>query len=240
MHERPPQLETGDYSAVDNLEVMSVAVNYRRFLARTVADVAGEGVRTALDFGAGTGTHARDLAAQGFSVTCVELDDDLAGRLRKSGFETVRDIAELAGRRFEAVYTFNVLEHIEDDEASLRDIYEAVEPGGRAIVYVPALPALFSSMDRKVGHLRRYRRSELVGRVERAGFRVVEATYVDSLGVLATLLYKVVGNDRGDISERSVGFYDRVAFPLSRVIDRLTGGLFGKNLLVIGERPTAP
>jgi hypothetical protein len=58
---------------------------------------------------------------------------------------------------------------------------------------------------------------------------------VDSLGTMATLAYKVAGNRRGDISTRSVGAYDRYLFPASRVLDRVTGRLFGKNLALVAH-----
>src|SRR5215475_3171635 len=54
-----------------------------------------------------------------------------------------------------AVY-INVLEHIEDDETELKTIFNALAPGGRILIFVPALPFLMSSMDRGLGHFRRY------------------------------------------------------------------------------------
>lgn len=237
MRTKPTQLETGEYTGVDNLEVMAVALKYRRFLAGCVAAADQDrGTAGAIaDFGAGTGTHARDLAALGYDVSCIELDDTLAARLRSDGFTTVSSPADLPEQSFSVVYTFNVLEHIDDDEGALRSLARLVAPDGRIVVYVPAIQALYTSMDAKVGHLRRYRRRDLVQLAERAGFTKIRAEYVDSLGFFATLAYKLVGNDRGDISERSIGFYDRFAFPVSRVLDRATQRLFGKNLLLVAE-----
>ncbi len=238
MHHQPAVTMGDAYTGVDNLEVMAVAVKYRRFLARSVAElvVSDPGV-TLLDFGAGTGTHARDLRDLGFDVCCIEIDRDLRSQLDAEGFSTFASIADLGGRTFPLVYTFNVLEHIVDDRAALDELFAATAPGGTLLVYVPALPSLFSSMDRKVGHLRRYRRRQLERLIRTAGFNITRSTYVDSLGWFATMLYKMVGNDRGDIGTRSVGLYDRFAFPVSRALDRLTGNLFGKNLLVVATRP---
>ncbi|MEJ7582647.1 MAG: hypothetical protein WKF43_00910 [Acidimicrobiales bacterium] len=96
---------------------------------------------------------------------------------------------------------------------------------------------LFSSMDRKVGHLRRYRRGALVDLVERAGFVVDDCRYVDSLGFFVTLLYKVFGDRTGAISHGSVLAYDRIVFPVSRMADRVVSRWFGKNLLLDAHRP---
>src|SRR4051812_40548706 len=220
---------------------MAIAKRYRRFLAGWVAAVAGPARPglSLLDFGASTGTHARDIAALGYDVSCVELDAALQDRLREMGFVTSASLDALAPASHQVVYSFNVLEHIDDDASRVGRPAEVTAPGGGVVLYVPAMPSLWSSMDRKVGHVRRYRRPELEQLARGAGLVVRQSRYVDVLGAAATLAYKVVGNDRGDISEASVGAYDRWIFPVSRALDRVTERLLGKNLLVVAERPAA-
>jgi SAM-dependent methyltransferase len=227
------------YTGVDNLEVMTSARNYLRFLNDSIAQVAGPprtGLRL-LDFGAGTGTHALDLRDRGYVVSCTEVDDTLRARLAVESFDVRRSPDDFDARTFQTVYTMNVLEHVEDDEAALRALHRVLRPGGRLVVYVPALEQLYSSMDRKVGHLRRYNRRPLMQLVCRAGFEIDLASYVDSLGYFTTMLYKVVGSRQGDISTHAVSLYDRALFPVSRAVDRFTGLRFGKNLLLVARRP---
>src|SRR5437588_738887 len=76
-------------------------------------------------------------------------------------------------------------------------------------------------------------RHALVQKGGAAGFRVDRCSYADSLGFLAALAYRAVGNRSGDLNPRSVTVYDRFAFPLSRALDHVTGRLFGKNLALI-------
>jgi hypothetical protein len=116
------------------------------------------------------------------------------------------------------------------------DLARKLSPGGRLFIYVPAFQALFSSMDRKVGHFRRYRRTQLVQLIERAGLTVVRAKYVDSLGFLATLLYKLLGSNTGDLNRRSIVVFDRIVFPISRLFDLLLGRMLGKNLYVVATK----
>jgi hypothetical protein len=92
-------------------------------------------------------------------------------------------------------------------------------------------------MDRQVGHYRRYRRPELTALLRQAGFVIDEARYVDSLGFFAALLYKVLGDTSGSINVQGLRLYDRFIFPLSRLIDRIVAGSFGKNLLLTAHRP---
>lgn len=228
-----------EYTGVDNLEAMDEALKYRRYLAGAVTEVAGPPGADArlLDFGAGTGTYAADLRDAGYAVTCIEIDPRLREHLAGLGFDARGDPAEVADEPFPVAYTFNVLEHIEDDRAALRRLRQAVEPGGALVVYVPAFQVLYTSMDRKVGHVRRYRRRQLVETVAGAGFRVESCRYADSLGFAAALAYRLIGSRDGDLTDRSVRIYDRYFFPASRALDSVTHRMFGKNLLLVARRP---
>ena len=104
-------------------------------------------------------------------------------------------------------------------------------------MYVPAFRVLYSQMDTHVGHFRRYRRKPLKHLLQDTGFAIDAASYVDSLGYLATLVYKLVGSRSGSVSPGSVAFYDTVIFPLSRIIDFLSLGSFGKNLTMVATKP---
>jgi SAM-dependent methyltransferase len=226
------------YSGVDNLEVLTDAVNYNRFLVDAVV-CASHGSRTAVDFGAGEGTHSAAVREHGLSVTCVEPDLRLRERLHSLGFEVYADLGDITDETLEFVYSLNVLEHIEDDRASLAELLKKLRPGGRLFIYVPAIQALYSSMDRKIGHYRRYSKNRLRNIAKDAGFRIERIEYADSCGVIATLLYKLAGSRKGDISAASIKTYDRWVFPLSRVLDRIgLSRLIGKNLMVLLRRPS--
>jgi SAM-dependent methyltransferase len=225
------------YTGIDNLEVLAHAVRYHRFLVQRIVD-ASPGRNAALDFGAGTGSLSTMVRDRGLEVACVEPDARLRDRLRKQGFRVYDDIERVPDRSQGFIYSINVLEHIEDDAGALRTLLSKLEPGGRCLIYVPALGVLFSSMDRKIGHYRRYQRAGFVRVATRAGFAIERAEYADSLGFFATLIYKLVGSRQGDLSPASVRIYDRLVFPLSRVFDRLgCSRVFGKNLVVVMRRP---
>jgi SAM-dependent methyltransferase len=227
------------YPGIDNLEVMAAAENYGRFLRDLVASAAGppDAKPRILDFGAGTGTVAASVTSLGYVVTCLEPDPDLRDHLRSRGLSAVAAVADLAdGDPFDLIYSMNVLEHIEDDVAALAGIRDLLRPGGKLALYVPAFAVLYSAMDRKVGHHRRYRRRDLRSVAERAGFVVDSARYVDCVGFVAALAYKVAGNRDGDIHEGSVAAFDRYAFPMSVQIDKVTQRMFGKNLFLLAHR----
>jgi ubiquinone/menaquinone biosynthesis C-methylase UbiE len=83
---------------------------------------------------------------------------------------------------FDVVGAFDVLEHVQDDDAALRALARATRRGGGVIVLVPQHPRLWSDMDRVAQHVRRYKRAELVQKARAAGLEVVYAgSFVSAL-----------------------------------------------------------
>jgi SAM-dependent methyltransferase len=225
------------FEAPDLIEVMEEAVRYNRFLVDELAGWA-RGADSLLDFGAGNGRFSAALQQRGHEIYAVEPDAALRARIAERGVSARESLAGFDPElRFDGIYTVNVIEHVEDDAGLLRAFFERLRPGGRLFVYVPAFELLFSENDRRVGHLRRYRRSGLRELSVGAGFRVERARYVDCLGFFAGLAYRFFGNRDGGLDLGAVRLYDGAVFPVSRVLDRALGRAFGKNLLLTGVRP---
>jgi hypothetical protein len=95
-------------------------------------------------------------------------------------------------------------------------------------------------MDKEIGHVRRYTRAELKSKALSAGFRIESITYDDFIGFFASTLVKIIGYKNGASlgSKNSLIFYDRVIYPMSRVLD-LVGFryMLGKNLILIATKP---
>lgn len=232
------QNEQKAYTGVDVLETLEDAVNYNRFLTRLVSERSNP-QHAILDFGAGTGTFAELIRDADRHVSCVEVDSKLRGGLSALGFQAYESIEEVGPDSLDVVYSFNVLEHIHDDESIIQQFYRALKPGGLVIVYVPAFEFLTSSFDKRVGHLRRYRRGPLRSMLANVGFEIDESRYVDCLGVAAGLIYKIIDDGSGQLSRCSVAIYDRFAFPVSRVLDHVFQNVLGKNVLIVGRKPVA-
>ena len=164
--------EPTPYTGIENLEVMREAANYNRYLQSLVERHAA-GARRVIDFGAGSGTFAIPCAAAGFDLTAVEPDEHLRALLAAARIDAVADVAALPNEAFHFAYTLNVLEHIEDDVEALRVLRAKLVPRGRLFVYVPAFPVLYTSMDLRVRHVRRYTRATLRGSLEGLAARLV-------------------------------------------------------------------
>jgi SAM-dependent methyltransferase len=224
-----------EYTGTDNLEVMAEAINYNQFLVDLILKHAKKG-ESILDFGAGIGTFAKIISEHGHTVSCIEPDSNQASVITDLGLTAYNDLDQVETNTLDYVYTLNVLEHIEDDRAMLESIYQRIRPGGRLMIYVPAFQVLYSSMDEKVGHHRRYTRESLEAAVKSAGFKVESSRYADSLGFFATLAYKLIGDSSGDVNVRALITYDRLIFPVSRILDKLLGLFLGKNVLLVAVK----
>ena len=220
-----------EFEAPDLIEVMDAAVRYNRFILEQIVEAVA-GARHIIDFGAGNGRFAIGLHKRGFDVAAVEPDAGLRNQIGQEGVPTYAEIDAIPPGNAGAIYSINVLEHIDDDISMLREFHDRLAPDGRLFLYVPAFQLLFSANDERVGHVRRYRRTQLVDVVKAAGFDVDSARYVDSIGFFAGLAYRVFGNKDGGLNSSAVKLYDGAVFPLSRLVDQLAGRWFGKNLML--------
>jgi SAM-dependent methyltransferase len=227
-----PQLS---YTGLDVLWALDGAINYNALLLDLILESAG-GRQPMLDFGAGVGTFSKLLRRKGIDVSCVEPDPYLSDCLVRNGFSTFGDLNEVPDNSLEFVFALNVLEHIADDGAALRQLGAKLTETGRLLVYVPAFDFLWTSLDEKIKHHRRYRRKDLERLTRSVGLSVQKSGYVDSLGLLAALCFKIVGGKKAHPSARAISTYDRYIVPPSRALDRLLGGLFGKNVYVVASK----
>jgi len=227
-----PQLS---YTGLDLLWALDGAVNYNALLVDLILKSA-DGRQPMLDFGAGLGTFSKLLRSEGIDVRCLEPDPYLSDCLVRNGFSTFGDLNEVPDNSFEFVFALNVLEHIADDAAALRQLGAKLRETGRLLIYVPAFKLLWTSLDEKVKHHRRYRRKDLERLTRSAGLSVQKSRYVDSLGFFAALTFKIVGSKKADLSARAISLYDRYIVPPSSALDLLFGGLFGKNVYVVASK----
>ncbi|MDQ3045523.1 MAG: class I SAM-dependent methyltransferase, partial [Chloroflexota bacterium] len=137
---------------------------------------------------------------------------------------------------FDAVVAVNVLEHVEDDTAFLRAAYDALLPGGALLLFVPALPNLFGTLDTAFGHHRRYSKSTLKDRITAAGFEDYSLRYVNGPGTLVWLLAGRVFR-RKTLYEHGARFYDRWIMPVITRVERNWEPPVGQSILVVAHKP---
>lgn len=192
-----------------------------------------------LEFGSGIGTLAllwHEII--GIKPECLEVDKTLRREVTKRGFHCYESVADIT-KSFDGIYTSNVLEHIEDDVATLKQLHVMLNPGACLAIYVPAFNCLYAKLDAYLGHFRRYSRSEMLRKLTAADFEIVECRYVDCIGFFAWWVVKIRGQrpDNKFVSAGSLKFYDQFIYPISKFLDDLGAKhIFGKNLLVIARK----
>lgn len=191
-----------------------------------------------IDFGAGKGSLA-EIWAQRNSIKpiCVEIDPTLVDTLKDKGFEAYTQITDVP-QRADFIFTSNVLEHIENDVTALKQISEKLKSTGLLAIYVPAFSILFSKLDMRVGHFRRYSRTDLLKKLDVAGFEIISSNYSDWLGFFVTLILKYLGFgfSNGKTSSALMKVYDKLFVPISIFGDWLIfRKIVGKNIIVIAK-----
>ena len=221
------------YTGKEELDHMGLMVRYNQ----SIVDLIKENMEDPdhiLDFGAGIGTLAEFFDKE--KITCLEIDKDQQKILKEKGFLVALSLDDIAENSLSFVYSSNVLEHIKDDYKTVQNIYGKMAVNGRVLFYVPAFPVLYSAMDKRVGHFRRYTHKRLKDIFEKAGFKVESVFYKDCLGFFVTLLYKMIGSRDGKTSKKSLIFYDRVLFPISHFLDKIFWRFLGKNIVIVARK----
>jgi SAM-dependent methyltransferase len=235
-----PRSEADDPVGIETLERLAAAApNYNRWLMERVSPWVG---RRVLEIGAGVGTMSALLGDRDrlvLSDTNPHYLDRL--RTRFSGQAQVRVVplrlpdtgGDLAGERLDTIICLNVLEHVRDDEPSLTTMYELLQPGGRLVLLVPSLPAIYGTLDRALGHFRRYTPAELRSKYAAAGFRMRHLEYFNLAGVPGWWFTGRVLR-RELIPTGSLRWYDALV-PVFR-LERFVPWRVGQSLIAVGER----
>ncbi|PIQ55219.1 MAG: hypothetical protein COW02_03530 [Comamonadaceae bacterium CG12_big_fil_rev_8_21_14_0_65_59_15] len=218
---------------MENLDVMQFAVRYNGYLANQILLAAADLTEDAvcLDHGAGTGRFLQMVGSKFAKSYAIEIDPDYLKNLVGNGIDARSDLSTIPDNSVDIAWSFNVLEHIEDDQGTIEQLMAKLRPGGKLVIFVPAFNCLYSKMDELVGHVRRYTVNELYAKTMAAGGNVHSASYADSIGFFAAGVYRLVGGS-GVLNENSIKFYDRFVFPASLALDNATFGSFGKSVLI--------
>lgn len=143
------------------------------------------------------------------------------------------DRAELAAEAVDTIVCLNVLEHIEDDRATIADFASVLPSGGRLVLLVPSLKALYGSLDVHLHHYRRYERDELARLVREAGFEVEKVRFLNRPGVLGWWLNSKVLKRKVLPKGQLAAF--RWILPLLRLEEKSEPS-FGMSLLVLARK----
>jgi ubiquinone/menaquinone biosynthesis C-methylase UbiE len=136
--------------------------------------------------------------------------------------------------KIDTAVLINVLEHIKNDRLALKNIHNLLIKNGRIVLFVPALPFLYGSLDKAFDHYRRYTRKEIIEKAEIAGFTVEYIRYFNFVGIIWwTIAGKIL---RKKNLPRTTGLLLRIVVPVLAVIEKYIRIPIGQSIIMVGKK----
>lgn len=226
-----------DDITLSDLQIMSQAVNYRRWIYSRIEPMIG---RSILEVGGGIGNFT-ELFPMSAHITTIEPHPDCVRVLRERfgsvwNVEVVEtDLLSYQPKRlFDTIVCLNVLEHILDDGAAVKKIASLLTPDGHLLALLPACRALYGDVDRALLHYRRYGRRQARALMETSGLRVRRLEYMNLVGFFGWFFNARVLK-RTTQSRAQVAVYDNVVVPVMRVVEAVVRPPIGQSLFVVAS-----
>lgn len=227
----------------------------RKIILATLERFAVEAT-SVLDVGCGAGTNLDLIGERYPSVPVHGIDVELEPlrfcRADRAVPVYQADVARLPFKQgvFDLVTAFDNLEHVEDDRATLGELFRVCAPGGTLVLTVPAFPFLWGNIDEVGHHYRRYTRAEIARKISEAGFSIRSLRFFNSLLfapiAAVRLAARLVPSSRTKDGDRVRSDLDLVkAGPLNTLLTKILGleadflGVeppFGVSLLCVARR----
>lgn len=223
------------------LSVLEEAVSYHRWIFQKIRPWLG---KTILEAGCGIGNLTGLLLSQGM-VTVVDMNKNYLQRVEEK-FRSHSKLKEVIlwdvrqeppknlGISIDTIVCSNVLEHIENDDAVLKNFYQLLSSGGRIIVLVPALKILYNVLDQELGHFRRYSRKDLIQRLTLNGFKIQYLKFFNLFGILGWFVNGTLLRKRS-LSVGQVRIFNKMV-PFFIQVEKVIPTFAGQSLIAVGEK----
>lgn len=227
--------------AGSELDVFSNAHNWKRYVTSFLGACLKN--RNVAEIGAGIGSFSEAILDEGPRyLTLVEPDQSFVTILIQKFVKFSIDLKVFHGtidalstsQKYDVICYFDVLEHIENDEAEVARALGLLRENGNLIILVPAFQVLYSEFDHAIGHFRRYDIEKM--KKIFSGYPVrVGCHYLDSCGLLLSILNRFILRS-GSPKIGQIAFWDKYLVPVSRIFDFVFRYKFGRSLLVVVTR----
>lgn len=246
----PQEMQSHTYSIMYEIEETHWWYLGRRrilesFLEKIVADLKTEQPKI-LDVGCGTGANLEMLARFG-DGRGVDVSNEALNFCKKRGLTNVeKGLAEslpFEDGAFDLATALDVIEHLDDDVAGLKEMCRVLNDNGRALFFIPAFMFLWGVQDDVSNHRRRYTKKEFVEKVKKAGFEVERIAYANITFffpiLFGRLLMKITGVRPASENNLTIGalngFFGKI-FAAERFFLRRFGFPFGVSLVCVCKK----
>jgi len=199
------------------------------------------------DIGASTGANLTLFSELGVldSVGLEYQYEAIQLAKRKSSFPILQGSGEnlpFSNDSFDLVTCTDVLEHITNDDSTIREINRVLKPGGYVLITVPAFQSLWGHQDEVSHHLRRYTRRDIEKIVTQEGFEIMESFYFNWIMFLPVWIIRLISRlvsfkmrSEGDINSPTLNKMMMIVFRLDCVLARRIPFPFGVSVLIFAR-----
>ncbi|OGH38267.1 MAG: hypothetical protein A3B44_01295 [Candidatus Levybacteria bacterium RIFCSPLOWO2_01_FULL_38_21] len=229
------------YVGLSTLEVLEEAKNYNKWISDEILKYVSTPV---LEIGAGIGNlTSYFLIKKPLYVT--DVDNGLVSNLRnkfknnKDVFIEILDITKDPPKKyhsfFSTIFGINVLEHINNDEQALRNIYKMLRNNGRLILLVPAKKIAYTKLDKELGHFRRYEKREIIKKLRKNGYKEDKIYFFNLVGLLSWIIRDKIKRNNINLKPYHIKFFDKIV-PILRIIESFIHAPVGISLIVVAHK----
>lgn len=228
-----------DLIGAKTLKIMSQAKNYNRWLFGLIRPWISS---PAAEVGAGTGTFSRMMSNSGLAVTAIDKNSQYLSSIKRDDPRISTIVANMENllssrlhNKFASVIVLNVIEHIQNDAQALANIYAMLRPSGLVVILVPAHPGAYGTLDKNLGHIRRYEIGLLIWLLESAGFKIIHHRCLNLLGLAGWWINGSVFK-RSIIPASQVQIFDIISRPFI-FLEKYIRFPVGLSFLIVAQKP---
>ncbi len=233
-------------SGFETLETFSRAPAINRWI---YDKISGFAIGQILEIGGGIGNISSFLLRDQPTVSLSDLRPEYCRILEKNFgkdphlqgiYELDLSLTDFNSRyselleKFDTVIALNVIEHIRDDLLAVRNAKALLRKNGKLVLLVPAGQWLYNSLDRELGHFKRYTKKELNDLFESVGLVVTESRYFNAAAILGWWFSGNILQEK-IISPSKLNFYNRLV-PILRIVDWFVTPFTGVSVISVGTK----
>jgi len=243
---KPGIVSSDDPSGLQTLLNFSKADQFNKWLHDAISPYYKKDV---LEIGSGIGSISAFILHSGYKTVLSDLRTEYCQRLneRFKNHPNLTGIAQIDLStanfeqtyaawlgKFDAVIALNVIEHIKDDHLAIRNCYRLLKKEGKLIMLVPAFSWLFNSLDKELGHFRRYTKKTVATLLLKENFSIESNSYFNFAGMggwwfAGNLLKKKL------IPEKQLSLYNALV-PAFRLLDKLILNSAGLSVVTVAAK----
>lgn len=221
-----------------NVESMAQAAWYNQWILHKITKyLAGD----ILEVGFGPGNFILSLMRYG-KIWAIDIDQEylkmiknIARNKAKTGFG---DIAKgeyfFRDKKFDSIVCFNVLEHIKNDNKAMKNLSQLLKPEGKLVLLVPGHQLLFGSIDKNIGHFRRYDKKGLIKLMKSNNLKIIHSQRVNFIGAMGWWFEGKVLKKK-HINATKVALFDKIARYILPLEDTINIPI-GTSILLIAQK----